>query len=416
MSILRSTISDARSHNTTVGSTDGAASLNGRMKHVLSADHQSPRDSLPDDRVETKSMREDSRDENTGDSDSRDSHDLEKKGRQTGQDKYYSAAISSEPVFDSKKTGNQESGQETQKPDASLTSIKHVPTAVMTDDIVHLLHPFEGDADHDDRVDILPSKINTPTLNHENENSIIASSESGHRTEPDSSELLSVLSDASDQKKSVITTQDDPNEVRAVDNRIPASDTPETSLSNEINDHEEVEKVLGDIDHDHLGLPVADNKITENNSDSQKHTRLRENLTEKDIVKSDAFVLMQHEIAAVQKVSSDMKDALVLSDVVNKVPMPEVGKTPVKESSSSEQTENLRSVPAIVIQTDAMKNASDKFNSIPSQKHPIKTKEAPTVQIGQIDVIIETVAQPVQRKISSPSSSDLASRHYLRRL
>jgi hypothetical protein len=42
--------------------------------------------------------------------------------------------------------------------------------------------------------------------------------------------------------------------------------------------------------------------------------------------------------------------------------------------------------------------------------------DAPKVQIGQIDVIIEAAAQPAAKPAPAPSPNDLASRHYLRRL
>jgi len=78
--------------------------------------------------------------------------------------------------------------------------------------------------------------------------------------------------------------------------------------------------------------------------------------------------------------------------------------------------EALRSVPAGPSHADLMPKDGDSFHSRTPLRSHEKKHEAPRVQIGQIDVIIEAAAQPAARPAPAPSSVDLASRHYLRRL
>jgi len=78
--------------------------------------------------------------------------------------------------------------------------------------------------------------------------------------------------------------------------------------------------------------------------------------------------------------------------------------------------EALRSVPARPFQTEWMPKDGSSFHSRPALRSPEKKHEAPKVQIGQIDVIVETAAQPATKPVPAPSPIDLASRHYLRRL
>jgi hypothetical protein len=84
---------------------------------------------------------------------------------------------------------------------------------------------------------------------------------------------------------------------------------------------------------------------------------------------------------------------------------------PARPSASPEV---LRSVPARPYQADLMPKDGDSFHSRAPLRSPEKKHEAPKVQIGQIDVIIEAAAQPATKP--APAPIDLASRHYLRRL
>ena len=86
---------------------------------------------------------------------------------------------------------------------------------------------------------------------------------------------------------------------------------------------------------------------------------------------------------------------------------------PAKPSASPEA---LRSVTARPFQADLMPKDGDSFHSRAPLRSPEKKHEAPKVQIGQIDVIIEAAAQPSTKQAPAPSPIDLASRHYLRRL
>jgi hypothetical protein len=82
---------------------------------------------------------------------------------------------------------------------------------------------------------------------------------------------------------------------------------------------------------------------------------------------------------------------------------------------SSASPEALRSVPARPFLTDLTPKGRDSFHSELPLRSPERRHEAPKVQIGQIDVIVEA-ARPATKPAPAPSPVDLASRHYLRRL
>jgi hypothetical protein len=86
---------------------------------------------------------------------------------------------------------------------------------------------------------------------------------------------------------------------------------------------------------------------------------------------------------------------------------------PAKPSASPEV---LHSVPARSAQADLIPKDGGLFHSRVPLRSPEKMHDAPKVQIGQIDVIIEAAAQPAAKPAPAPSPNDLASRHYLRRL
>lgn len=89
---------------------------------------------------------------------------------------------------------------------------------------------------------------------------------------------------------------------------------------------------------------------------------------------------------------------------------------PARPAKPSATPEALRSVPATPFQTDLMPKGGDSFPLRPPLGSPEKKPEAPKVRIGQIDVIIEAAKPPAAKSAPAPSSSDLASRLYLRRL
>ena len=88
----------------------------------------------------------------------------------------------------------------------------------------------------------------------------------------------------------------------------------------------------------------------------------------------------------------------------------------ITRPTRSSSPEVLRSVPATQIKTDSISKVDDTFRSNPLPRSPEKMDEAPKVQIGQIDVIIEAATQPMAKPATAMSPNDLASRNYLRRL
>jgi len=82
----------------------------------------------------------------------------------------------------------------------------------------------------------------------------------------------------------------------------------------------------------------------------------------------------------------------------------------------SASPESPASVPARPLQTSLIAKHGDSFHSRPALRSAEKKHEAPKVQIGQIDVIVEAATQPAAKPATVSSPVDLASRHYLRRL
>jgi hypothetical protein len=93
-------------------------------------------------------------------------------------------------------------------------------------------------------------------------------------------------------------------------------------------------------------------------------------------------------------------------------PVPHIAR-PARPSAGPEA---LRSVPARPFHAGLTPKDGDSFHSRAPLRSPERTHEAPKVQIGQIDVIIEAAPQSVTKPAPAPSPIDLASRHYLRRL
>jgi len=89
---------------------------------------------------------------------------------------------------------------------------------------------------------------------------------------------------------------------------------------------------------------------------------------------------------------------------------------PDNSERHSNNREALPTVPARVFQTDSTLKAFEHRHSNPSYASTEKRLEIPSVQIGQIDVIIEMPAKPTSKPASVALSTDIASRNYLRRL
>ena len=89
---------------------------------------------------------------------------------------------------------------------------------------------------------------------------------------------------------------------------------------------------------------------------------------------------------------------------------------PENSERHSNNREAFPTVSAKVSQTDLIPKAFEHRQSRPSYAPPGKRHETPSVQIGQIDVIIEMPAKPASKPTAALSSTDLASRNYLRRL
>ena len=139
-------------------------------------------------------------------------------------------------------------------------------------------------------------------------------------------------------------------------------------------------------------------------------------------------LVSRQPMAVDSHISSDMELASVPQPAGTKAPnsasSPGTGSSkpssPVqhiaRSASPSAGPETLRSVPARPFLTDLMPKHGDSFHSRAPLRPPENTHEAPKVQIGQIDVIIEAAAQPVTKTAPAPSPVNLASRYYLRRL
>ena len=130
----------------------------------------------------------------------------------------------------------------------------------------------------------------------------------------------------------------------------------------------------------------------------------------------DSHISSDMELASVPQSTGKKESTSAVSPgpAPSKTGIPEQHITRPARPSASPET--LRSVLATPFQTDSMPKAGDTIRSRPPLRSPEKTDEAPKVQIGQIDVIIEAAAQPATKPAPAPSSDDLASRHYLRRL
>jgi hypothetical protein len=97
-------------------------------------------------------------------------------------------------------------------------------------------------------------------------------------------------------------------------------------------------------------------------------------------------------------------------------PAPRVARPVEPPASPQPSPQTMRSVPAKPWPVERMPMHGDSARSGTPQRSPEIRREAPRVQIGQIDVIVESAAQSVRKSTPASAPTDIASRHYLRRL
>ncbi len=190
----------------------------------------------------------------------------------------------------------------------------------------------------------------------------------------------------------------------------------------------EAEKALADGGKARQVSPSIDRQADMKSLSNKEETSRLQKPDETQGVLRDVKLVSRQAMAMDSHISSDMELASIPQSAGKKVSTS--ASTPGSESSKpsspvqhiarparpSASPEALRSVPARPFQTDLMPKDGDSFHSRAPLKTPEKIHDAPKVQIGQIDVIIEAPMQPATKPSSSPSPIDLASRHYLRRL
>ncbi len=190
----------------------------------------------------------------------------------------------------------------------------------------------------------------------------------------------------------------------------------------------EVEKALADGGKARQVSPSVDKQADMKSLSNQEDIpRLQKPDEAKGVVR-DVQLISRRAMAMDSHISSDMELASVPQSAGKKVSTSasSPGSGPSKPGSPvqhiarparpSVSPEALRSVPARPFHADLMPKDGDSFHSRAPLRSPEKKHEAPKVQIGQIDVIIEAAAQPATKPAPAPSLVDLASRHYLRRL
>jgi len=88
----------------------------------------------------------------------------------------------------------------------------------------------------------------------------------------------------------------------------------------------------------------------------------------------------------------------------------------VSPATPEPRSKTLRSASAKPIHPEAMPPGGDTLSSQHPLRSPGKPPASPRVRIGQIDVIIESASPSAAKPSQAPAPSDMASRHYLRRL
>jgi len=159
------------------------------------------------------------------------------------------------------------------------------------------------------------------------------------------------------------------------------------------------------------------------NAANRAETALQQKPDAKGIVREVQRVFVRE--TAVDGNSSEAKPASVLQPVgrstsdsrgsvfsgPSKPPQENAGPATPSESSPP-----LRSVPARPWPADLTSTRSDPVRPSVPLRPAGKRHEAPGVQIGRIDVIVEAAARPARKPAPASAPSDLASRHYLRSL
>lgn len=170
-------------------------------------------------------------------------------------------------------------------------------------------------------------------------------------------------------------------------------------------------------------LPRIGEPASVENAANRAETALQQNPDAKGIVREVQRVFVRE--TAVDGKSSEAKPGLVqqpvgrsTSDTRDSVPSgpskpPQENPGPATPSESSPP---LRSVAARPLSADLMSKRSDPVRSSVPLRPTGKKHEAPGVQIGRIDVIVEAAARPARKPAPASAPSDLASRHYLRSL
>lgn len=214
---------------------------------------------------------------------------------------------------------------------------------------------------------------------------------------------------------------------------VPSVHSPDSfgnSTSDNTAGRNEVEKALADGGKARQVSPSVDKQADMKSLSNQEETPRLQKLDEAKGVLRDVQLVSRQAMAMDSPIASDIEHAWVPQSAGKKVQAsassPDPDPAPSKPGNSEQHVarpakpsaspETLRSVPATPFQTDSMPKAGGTFRSRPPLRSPEKTHEAPKVQIGQIDVIIEATAQPAIKPAPAQAPIDLASRNYLRRL
>ena len=185
---------------------------------------------------------------------------------------------------------------------------------------------------------------------------------------------------------------------------------------------------------DALGKPVPDSATGRSEAEDsfQEETTRTQKPDEAKGGLHDNQPVSRQAMARDSRIPSDMEPASVLPSAARKVSTS--ASSPVSGSAKpnshvqhvtglarplagpSSSPESPASVPARPFQTSLIAKHGDPFYSMPALRSAEKKHEAPKVQIGQIDVIVEAATQPAAKPATVSPPVDLASRHYLRRL
>ncbi len=242
---------------------------------------------------------------------------------------------------------------------------------------------------------------------------------------PEPSNTLTEAQDAQYQPFDVEPTESeqtnsDGRSASETEEQLKLSDVLETKpvkMAEELIDHNEYTEVVvsPEIETDGKSEGVSDPEMTHklkqvkkrnpifDNSKSRKHVEdvLLKDGTTNQVSKHEGNSYSQSIIKKATIISGKLKHAVTKQD---------------SSKSHLNFHETPPTVAANVFQTDSTYKAFEPSQSRTSHASTEKKHEIPSVQIGQIDVIIDMPAKPVSKLAATSSSNDLASRHYLRRL